>query len=235
MSWFTKSVRDDSAPGLRLALAVGFGGMLLIFLIAGLDSVRLLREMRAGNKLLRDAALERSHRLASIRSYVLLTQAYMGDYLLDVDEERSHEHLLQMEDTWSRMMMDLASYQTSTLEEALLVKRLQTLLDQHWRDLSRAMTWSSAERRRRGTAYFWQQILPLRTAVLEITTRVESVDARQLADAESAIQREFEDMGRQLTVVLEIAVGAGILLAVGCILYILSIGAQSRIPYHQSL
>jgi len=133
------------------------------------------------------------------------------------------------------MTSDLASYRTSTLEETILVKRLQALLDQHWRDLSRAMAESSAGRRRRDTAYFWEQILPLRTAVLEITTRVEAVDARQAASAEAAIQREFEDMGRQLTVVLEIAVAAAVLLAAGCILYILKVEKQNRLRYQEIL
>src|SRR5437868_3387479 len=180
---------ENTTRGSRLALLMGFGGMLLIFLVAGLDSVRLLQDMRIANKVLRDAAIERSRRLASIRSYVLLTQAYMGDFLSDGDTENAREHLLELKDTWSRMMVDLETYRTTTLEEALLVKRLQALLDQHWRDLGRAMTWTDAARRSQRTTYLFQQILPLRTAVLEITTRVESADARQLAAAESAIQQ----------------------------------------------
>jgi signal transduction histidine kinase len=132
-------------------------------------------------------------------------------------------------------MIDLSTYRTTTLEEALLIKRLQALLDQHWRDLSRAMMWSNAERRRQQTQYFFQQILPLRTAVLEITTRVESVDAGQLAAAEAAIQREFEEMGRQLTVVLKIAIAAATLLATGCILYIFKIERENRMRYREIL
>src|SRR5262249_12243512 len=71
----------------RIALTIGFGGMLLIFLIAGVDAVRLLREMRAQNRILREASLQRSQNLATIRSYVLLSHNYMGDYLLDEDEQ----------------------------------------------------------------------------------------------------------------------------------------------------
>ena len=60
--------------------------MRLIFLVAGIDAVRLLGAMRAENKVLRDAALERTNHLASIRSSVLLTHTYLGDYFLDSNQ-----------------------------------------------------------------------------------------------------------------------------------------------------
>jgi signal transduction histidine kinase len=199
--------------------------MLLIFLIAGIDAIRLLRNMRETNKILHDGSIERSRRLGSVRGYVLLTQAYMGDYLLDSDQETARDHLEQLQGAWSQMISDLANYQTTTLEEEVLMKRIQALLNEQWRDLNRAMT-ASVEQRR--TA-----VRPLRTAVFEITTRVEDADARQHAWAESGIQREFENMGRQLTVVLEIAVGAAIMLAAGCVVYVLRIERENRRRYQE--
>ena len=225
---------DNSASGLRLALALGFGGMLLIFLVASLDAVRLLRAMRVENTVLRDASLDRSQHLASVRSYVLLSQTFMGD-LMDADEQTSDEHLAQLQEAWSRTLADLDSYRTTTLEEAKLIKQLQDLLNRHWREISRAMTWPADQRRSRAASFYGDEIVPLRTAVLEITTRVEDVDARQLASAEAEIQGEFENRGRQLSVVLEIAVGSAVLLAAGCILYILKIERQNKRRYQQIL
>jgi signal transduction histidine kinase len=207
--------------------------MLLIFLIAGVDAVRLLRGMRAENKILREASLERSQRLASIRSYVLLSQTYMSDYFMDADEQRSLEHRAQLENAWSRMLSEVSSYQTSSLEETLLVRRLQDLLDQHWRRLSRTMNWTAEQRRSQGASFYGNEIVPVRTAVLEITTQVADVDARQLASAEAEIQSEFETMGRRLSVVLQIAMGSAILLAIGCFLYILKIERQNKRRYEQ--
>jgi signal transduction histidine kinase len=223
-----------SSPGLRLALVIGFGGMLLISLIAGVDALRLLGQMRIENKILRDAALDRSRRLSSIRSYVLLSDAYAGDYLFDADQDRSGDHLTQLRDTWSHMLGDLSGYQMTTVEETVLLKRLRELLDQHWQDVSRAMA-ASEQRQRTESAFYGDQILPLRTAVLEITTRVEDVNAKQQAAAEAEIQHEFENMGRQLSVVLEVALATAILLAAGCILYILRIEKQNKRRYEQIL
>jgi signal transduction histidine kinase len=222
------STAGHTARGLRLALIIGFGGMLLIFLVAGVDAGRLLHEMRRENKILRDASVERSQRLASIRWYILLSHTYIGDYLLDLDEQRSKEHLAQLRDTWSRMLNDLASYPGSTVGEAVLLKQVQDMMERHWQKVSQAMNWSPTERQRRGAKFYGDEIVPLRTAVLEITTRVEDVDAKQLTSTDAQIQSQFENLGRRLSVVLNIALAAALLLAAGCIGYVLSIERQNR-------
>ena len=52
--------------------------MALIFALAVADGVRLLSVMRAENRLLRNAAIERTNHLASIRSSIWLTHSYLG-------------------------------------------------------------------------------------------------------------------------------------------------------------
>lgn len=227
------STAGHTARGLRLALIIGFGGMLLIFLIAGVDAGRLLHQMRRENKILRDASLERSHRLASIRSYILLSHTYIGDHVLDLDEQRSKEHLAQLRDAWSRMLNDLASYHSFTLGEAVLLKQVQDLLGRHWQEVSRAMNWSPSERQRRGATFYGDDIVPLRMTVVEITTRVDEIDAKQLASTEVQIQSEFENLGRRLSAVLSLALGVALLLAVGCIGYILTIERQNSRRYQE--
>ncbi len=223
----------DSARALRLVLMAGFGGILLIFVLAAVDAVRLLGKMRAENKILRAASMDRSHRLASVRSYVLLTHTYLGDYLLDSDEQRSKEHLSQVRDTWSRMLTALDSYPSSTSDEALLLKQLHDLLGRHWQEVSRAMDWPEAERRRRVASFYGDEMLPVGGMVLEVTTRVEQVDAKQLASTEAEIQDEFEKLGGRLSTVLVIALVAAFLLGVGCVAYILRIERQNRRRYQE--
>ncbi len=95
------------------ALMIGFGGMALIFLLATIDAVHLLGAMRTENKLLRDAALERTNHLASIRSSILLTHTYLGDYFLDSDQQSSQADLAEIQDAWSRLSSDLANYRST--------------------------------------------------------------------------------------------------------------------------
>src|SRR5579884_1511307 len=109
----------------RFALALGFGGMLMIFLAAGLDASRLIRQMRAENELLRDASEERSRQLTTVRSYVLQSKAYVSDYLVDMDERQSRDRMSELAEQWARVRGALSRYQPSSLEEDILLARLR--------------------------------------------------------------------------------------------------------------
>jgi signal transduction histidine kinase len=225
---------DYSARRLRFALFVGLGGMSLIFLLATIDALRLLDAMRAENKILRDAALQRTNHLASIRSSILLTHTYLGDYLLDSDPRNAKDYLAKVQDAWSHLSSDLASYRSTTLDEEVLVKRLGDLLDQHWQRLSRALSSPAAGRPRTATFYN-DEILPLRTSIVEITTKLEDIDAKQTASTEAQIQAQFERLGGQLNIALSAGLGAALLLALGCLFYIFRIERQNRLRYQEVL
>ena len=182
--------RWPSSPTLRLILTAGFGGMLLIFLVAAVDSVRLLNRMRADSRILRVASLERSRRLATVRSYILLSRS------------RSHAEL---RDALASALENLDGYQSSTRDETTLLNSLRELLEQP----------------------------PESTSVIQIDTRVQDVDAKQLAATESEIQRQFEDLGRRLSLVLIIALCFAVLLATGCIVYIIRIERQNSRRYQE--
>ena len=225
---------DYSARGLRFALIVGLGGMALIFFLATVDAVRLLDAMRTENQILRDAALQRTNHLASIRSSVLLTHTYLGDYFLDSDPRNSKAYLAKVQQAWSQLSSDLTNYRSTTLDEQVLVKQLGDLLNQHWQRLSSALSSPSAGRSQ--TASFYNdEILPLRTSMVEITTQLEGIDAKQTASTEAQIQGEFERLGSQLNIALSAGLGAALLLALGCLLYILRIERQNRHRYQEVL
>jgi signal transduction histidine kinase len=188
-----------STPGLRIILIAGFGGMLLIFLVAAIDSIRLLNQMRADSRILRAASLERSRRLATVRSYILLSRRPIGS--------RN-----ELRDALANALENLAGYQSSTLDETTLLNSLRELLQQDWREIEQPKE---------------------STTVLEIDTRVQDVEARQLAATESEIQRQFEDLGRRLSLVLIIALCFAVLLATGCIVYIIRIERQNSRRYQE--
>jgi signal transduction histidine kinase len=182
--------RWPSSSALRLILIAGFGGMLLIFLVAGVDSIRLLNQMRADSRILRAASLERSRRLATVRSYILLSRS---------------RNQSELRDALASALENLAGYQSSTLDEITLLNSLRELLEQP----------------------------PESTSVIQIDTRVQDVDARQLAATESEIQRQFEGLGRRLSLVLIIALCFAVLLAAGCIVYIFRIERLNSRRYQE--
>ncbi|HEY4359892.1 MAG TPA: sensor histidine kinase [Bryobacteraceae bacterium] len=208
--------------------------MALIFLFATVDAVRLLDAMRTENKILRDAAAQRNSHLASIRSSILLTHTYLGDYFLDTDQRKANDSLVKVQEAWSQVRSDLADYRSSEIDEEVLVKRLEDLLDRHWQNLSRAMS-SPAAGMRAAPSFYNSEILPLKTSVVEITAQLEDIDAKQAASTEAQIQGQFERLGSRLATVLNLALGAALVLAAGCLLYIFRIERQNRRRYREIL
>jgi signal transduction histidine kinase len=94
---------------------------------------------------------------------------------------------------------------------------------------------SPAGGRGRAESQYNSDSLPLRTSVVEITARLEDIDAKQAAATESQIQNEFERLGATLKTVLSVALGAALALAVGCLLYIFRIERQNAERYREIL
>jgi signal transduction histidine kinase len=225
---------DYSGWGLRLALLIGLGGIALTFLVAGIDAVRLLAAMRTENKVLRDAALQRTNHIASIRSCILLSHTYFGDYFLDSNQQRGSEYLVKVQDARSRSMSDLANYRASTLEEQELIVNLGDVLNQHWVRLTRVLS-STPTGRPLPASYYRDEIVPLSASFVEITAQLEGIDAKQSATTEAEIESQFEHLGSRLSSALGLGLGAALLLAAGCLLYISRVERQNGRRYQEVL
>jgi signal transduction histidine kinase len=214
---------------------LGFGGMLAVFLFAALDAIYLVREMRTENAALRESSLERSKGLEAIRSYIVLSHSYVGDHLLDEDGKNSATEMAELQTAWNNTQAALANYPASTLQERLLLDQLQEVLAAHWQRVVRLMSSPREQRIALGAAFYGQEVIPLRSAVLEIAARVQDADARQLASTEEQIQREFAGLTQRLALVLNIALGAALVLALGCVLYILRVEGQNERRYGETI
>lgn len=196
-----------------MILIAGFGGILLIFGIAAMEAVRLLGAVRAENRQLRAASVERAKELDTVKYCVLLSQKYINQTPTEAQE------VMDLRSQWTRMMSDLAAYHMAG--DAGQFDELRQMLRQHWQSLDRAMSDSLPP----------DEVRPLRISAVEITTRVEDIDAKQAAATEIAIQNQVDRLGRNLGVALNVALAAALILAVGCGLYILNIERQNQRRY----
>src|SRR5207244_8586612 len=94
----------------RIALVVGFGGLLAIIALAGIDTLRGLRQIRANDDQIRQEFLFRNHVLNNIRSDLYLSGTYVRDYLLEPDFERAESYRSTLEKVRTEMDAALESY-----------------------------------------------------------------------------------------------------------------------------
>ncbi len=191
--------------GLRSILIAGFGGMLLIFGVASYEAVRLLRAMRYENRVLRAEARDGANKLATVRYCLLLSQNYPAASEADV---RSR---------WTQMLSSLGGNDAQ-------LEQLRGMLRQHWVILNHVM------QTRYGQI---AEAQPLQVSAIQITQRVEDIDARQTAATQLLIQDEFERLGHSLGLALNFSLGTALLLAIGCGVYILRIERQNQERYQE--
>ena len=188
-------------------------GMLLVFGIAAFAAIGLLDDMRRDNQALQRSAEARSRKLASVRSCILVSQTWLAQR--DGPE--------RVREDWNRMMSELASYPAMGNEDAAEFKQLHSMLSEHWSRLDRVLQSDSPESRAGE-----EDLSPLRIAALEITTRLDDVDARQTAATEAAVRNQFEQVGHDLAVALNFALGTALAVAIVCAAYAMRIERQNR-------
>jgi signal transduction histidine kinase len=225
---------DADSSRLRTALIAGLAAIALVFLAAAIDAVRLLNAMRTENHLLREASLERTNRLASIRSSVLLCNTYLGDCFMAADRQKASGYLAKVEDARNRSRFDLQNYRASSLDDQVLVTHLSDLLDQHWQHLAGALS-AMAGAKPATTSFYAEQMVPLRASFVEITTQLDGIDTKQEISTEGQIESQFEKLGSHLSAALGLGLGAALLLAAGCSIYILRIERQNSRRYQEVL
>src|SRR5271154_4139201 len=94
----------------RLALAIGFGGLLSIMALAGIDALSVLGNFRRNDDLIRRRYLSQNHVLNDIRSDVYVSGTYVRDYLLEPDSRRADAYRASLEEVRSHMQSALESY-----------------------------------------------------------------------------------------------------------------------------
>src|SRR5580658_3487752 len=94
----------------RFAMAVGFGGLLAIMALAGVDALNVLRQFRRSDDQIRRRYLSQNHVLNDIRSDVYVSGTYVRDYLLEPDAGRANAFRASLEEVRGHMESSLESY-----------------------------------------------------------------------------------------------------------------------------
>jgi signal transduction histidine kinase len=206
-------VRTSSSNS-RWALVAGFGGLLVLMLIAGLDAGLLLRKTEVENERIRHEFLERLRILEKIRSDLYLSGTYARDYLLEREAGNADSHRALLEATRKEMDEILARYVGLFQQgEAPAVADLDRELSDYWRTLAPVFRWSPEERRERAYAFFASQIVPRRLGMLGIADRIARLNEEQLAAGERRVDALFARVKTHLTLALLASLALGTVFA----------------------
>jgi signal transduction histidine kinase len=205
----------------RLVLSLGFGGLLLFLMAAATGTLFLLDRGRNEETRMRKAFLARLGALDQIRAGIYLSGTYVRDFLLSPDPRSGQAETSRLMALEKETRAALEAYARSLdAPEREPFQALQAEIEGYWRVLDRTLAWSPEERTRLRYAFFYDELVPRRTAMLQIADRIAGVNAQGLNRAEERLAESSERMRRSLLLTFGTTLLGGLMLALWTIAYI---------------
>jgi len=218
----------------RVALLSGFGGLLLIMALAGIDAQRVLQEFRHSDEQIRRRYLSQNQVLNDIRSDVYISGTYVRDYLLEPDPERAEVYRTSLGDVRKHMESALELYgRQATLAEGQHYSALRAELMNYWGILAPIFQWDPAERRRSGYAFLRDEVFPRRQNMLAIADRIAAINDQQLTAGNDQVVSLLLRFQTRLLVTLVAGLVLGLGMAAFSTRKILRLEDQARLRYKE--
>jgi signal transduction histidine kinase len=209
-------------PGLVLSLR--FGGLLVFIVAAATGTLVVLDRVRHQETLIRQAFLQRLGALDQIRAQIYLSGTYVRDFLLSPDAAGAQAQTQRLAALERETHAALQGYwRILEAEEREPFQTLQNEIEAYWGVLDRTVAWSPQQRDRLRYSFFYDELVPRRTAMLQIADRIAAVNERGLSRAEEQLAASSDRLRRSLVLTF------GITLAGGLVLTLLTIGYTLRL------
>lgn len=204
----------EPIKGGRRFLLAGFGGLLVLMMVAGGDALLVLRQVRASDAQVRDVYVRRSRALDQVRAGIYQSAIVMRDFLLASDPDIAAEQVLNWTGIRARTNAALSDGATA-LDRAEVgpYSSLQAEVSVYWKLLDFITQMREQDTRHRSAEYLSNELVRRRTAMLELVDRIDQISTRQLHAGDEALDAAFRSLRLRLIVMLGVTLGVGVLLA----------------------
>ncbi len=197
-----------------LILSLGFGGLLLAIVAAGAGTLTALQRVRGSEAQLRKAFLDRIATLDQIRGQIYLSGTYARDLLLSPDAKAAGAQAANLAalERENRAALDGFARRLEAEERAPFLT-MRNEIESYWRVLDATTGWTAGQRRRERSEFFYNELAPRRTAMLQIADRVASVNEQGLARSEARLAASADSLRTFLLLTFGATLAGGLLLA----------------------
>ena len=197
-----------------LILSLGFGGLLICIVAAAAGTLVALQRVRNAEAQSRKAFLERLGGLDQIRARIYLSGTYVRDFLLSPDPETAKAQAAHLATLERETHSALDGYGRGLEpEERQPFLALRSEIDAYWRVLDSTVAWSPEQRNRLRLSFFYRELVPRRTAMLQIADRIAAVNERGLNRSEAQSEASADSLQRSLMLTFAGTLGGGLILA----------------------
>jgi signal transduction histidine kinase len=234
LQWLRRVYAEKVAPRVRmsssavrplrrpwLVLLAGFSGLLVLMAAAGFDAVLALNRLHDSSVEVRQRFFSRTRLLDQIRSQIYLSGTDVRDYLLAPAPAGTEAQRRKLESLQQANRSALAQYARGMdARELPVLRALQSEVEAYWRVLDQTLGWTPAQRDRERYAFFYEELMPRRTAMLQIADRVAEADGREFSRGEEQAAESFSRYRLESVTTLAVTLAGGILVAVLSCVYL---------------
>jgi signal transduction histidine kinase len=218
----------------RRLLLVGFGGILLLLALTGLNAVSVLRTIQTRNEQIRRDYLNRERILEQLRSDIYLSGTYARDLLLEPDPARAEVHRSELEGARSRIESMISEYAGILRgEEHDAFHQFEREVSAYFDSLQPALQWNAAQRRALGYRYMQNSLLPRRMVIVHLADQISGINQKQLEAGSRDVAALFADFRRSLLALLLVTLACGVALAAGSMYRILRLERLSAARFEE--
>jgi len=218
-----------------LVLLAGFSGLLVLMTAAGFDAVVALNRLHDSSVEVRQRFFSRTRLLDQIRSQIYLSGTDVRDYLLapapsGAQEQREKLKTLQQEN--EAALREFARGMEPA--ERPLFEALHGEVHAYWKVLDQTLQWTPLQRDRQRFAFFYEELMPRRTAMLQIADRVAEANEREFNRGEEEAAASFLRYRLESVTTLAVTLAGGILVAVLSCIYLLRLEREALRRYDEA-
>src|ERR1700722_6957476 len=212
-------------PG--VVLVAGFGGLLLIMAAAEAGALLSLNSLRNNDTQLQARFLAPTRTLARFRSTIYRSGTFLRDSLLAPEQSGAREQLAALDGLRRDSESALTSYASALEpEEAAPFRDLRSQIDAYWKVLDRTFAWTAGERGQYRYAFFYEELVPRRTSMLQIADRIEALNEEALRRGDVKLGELFGRLQFGLLAMIALTLLGGATLAAFTIFHILRLEAE---------
>jgi signal transduction histidine kinase len=212
-------------PG--VVLIAGFGGLLLIMAAAEAGALLFLNSLRHNDSALQAGFLARNRTLERIRSDIYLSGTFVRDSLLAPEQSGARAQLATLDGLRRDSQSALSSYAAALEpEEAAPFQDLRSQIEAYWKVLDRTLEWNGEERGKYRDAFFYQELVPRRTSMLQIADRIEALNEEALRRGDVKLGDLFGRLQFGLLAMIAVTLLGGATLAAFTIYHILKLEGE---------
>ncbi len=228
--------RQEGLPSkkVRLTLLIGFGGLLALMLVTGLEALDLARQLHVQEEAIRRTFLAHTQPLMVLSSSICVYNDRVQEYLLSQDPQA--EGLTASE--FSRLTAEVNSTlnafpEARQPEERALLEDLEHLFAAQQEMMHPILSWNQEKRHRQALQFLHEQVFPEQARLQETSERIALWNRQQLGAANQEIFASFSSLQARQSRLLAISLTAALVLSLASALYLLHLEQQGQQRYQE--